>query len=489
MLLPDLDREGPLYSQIYRSIRSAVLRKTLLPKYRLPSTRDLAIELGVSRNTIMQAYDQLLAEGYLEARLGAGTFVAPKIPDEGVIVRTALQRQVRAPSPDLQEHLSEYAKRVAGPATGGLRPLDSRLRIDFRYGVPNLEDFPADEWRVIAAQRMRRPAKESLIYADPAGYRPLRDAIVRYVREHRGIICSADDVTVVNGSQQALDIVARALIDPADRVLMENPCYPGARVAFQALGAKIDHIDVDTEGLDVDRVLRLQHRVKLAYVTPSHQFPTGGVMMLARRLKFLQWAHDSQTFVLEDDYDSEYRYGGRPIEAIQSLDTYGRVVYFGTFSKILAPSLRLGYIISPSALTPTLQRIKSITDRHASLPGQQVLADFIASGEFERHMRRSRTRNDARRQALLKALSQAFGDHVSVQGANAGLHVLLWFKDRPASQIDEIVERAAGRGIGVYSIAPFYVGPLPRAGLLLGYSSLDEVEIIVGVNALARALL
>ncbi|MGA0571349.1 PLP-dependent aminotransferase family protein [Variovorax sp. VNK109] len=488
MMLPPLDGQGSLYTQLYRCIRAAILAKTLLPEHRLPSTRDMATELGVSRNTVLQAYEQLLAEGYLESRLGSGTYVAGRIPDEALAVRKDASKQASVPARVPLRLLSEYARRVVGPESASLMPPDPRLRIDFRYGAPNLDDFPAEEWRALTAQRLRRLGKPSLMYAEPGGHLPLREAIVRYVREHRGINCTAQDVIVVNGSQQALDIVARALLDPGDRVLMENPTYPGARVAFQALGAKIESIPVDSEGLDVNRVMRLQHRAKLAYVTPSHQFPTGGVMMLARRLSFLQWAHDSQAFVLEDDYDSEYRYSGRPIEAIQSLDTYGQVIYLGTFSKILAPSLRLGYIISPPALTATLQRIKSVTDRHTSLLSQEVLAEFIQSGQFERHLRRSRTRNSGRRQALLRALNKAFGDSISVQGENAGLHVLLWFRDRPASQIDDIVQRATAKGIGVYSIAPYYAGTPPRAGLLLGYGSLEEVEIVAGVNALAQAL-
>ena len=488
MMLPTFDGQGALYGQLYRSIRGAILTKALLPEHRLPSSRDLAAELGVSRNTVLQAYEQLLAEGYLESRLGAGTFVSARIPDEALAVRREGVRVGGEPPRLPLRLLSEYVRRAAGPESASLGPPDPGLRIDFRYGAPNLDDFPADEWRALTAQRLRRVGRESLMYADPAGWLALREAIVRYVHEHRGIVCQAADVLVVNGSQQALDIVARALVDPGDRVLMENPTYPGARAAFQALGAKIESVPVDAEGLDVERVRRLQHRVKLAYATPSHQFPTGGTMLLGRRLAFLQWAHDSQAFVVEDDYDSEYRYSGRPIEAIQSLDRHGQVIYLGTFSKILAPSLRLVYIIAPPALAPTLRRIKSLTDRHTSLLGQQVLADFIASGQFERHMRRSRTRNAGRRQALLRALHKAFGDTVSVQGENAGLHVLLWFRDRPAAQTDDIVQRAAARGIGVYSIAPYYSGPPPRAGLLLGYGALQEVEAVAGVNALALAL-
>lgn len=487
MLLPELDRQSPLATQLYRNIKEGVLTGALPPDYRLPSSRELADDLKVSRNTVLCAYDQLLAEGYLESRVGAGTFVAAGIPDQGLRKRRAGKAMQLRPA-KLQARLSALARRLPLGAIGGLRPPDPGLRIDFRYGVPRLEDFPAEDWRMLAARHLRHPQKAELAYAGSAGHLPLREAIARHVWEHRGITCSAEDVIIVNGSQQGLDLVARAVLDPGDRVLMENPTYPGARAIVEAMGAEIDHIGVDQGGLDVEKVRRLQHRVKLAYVTPSHQFPTGGVMRLSRRLSFLQWAHDSDAFVVEDDYDSEYRYTGRPIEAIHALDTYGQVIYLGTFSKILAPALRLGYIISPPPLTATLQQLKSLADRHSSTLAQQVLAEFLSTGLFERHLRRSRTRNASRRQALLKALQRAFGDSVVVEGANAGVHVLMWLKDWPVARIDEIVERAAQRGIGVYSIAPFYNGPPPQAGLLLGYSSLDEIEITAGINALAKAL-
>jgi GntR family transcriptional regulator/MocR family aminotransferase len=487
-MIPALDGRGPLHGQLYRSIRRAILQRTLVPTARLPSTRELARELGLSRNTALRAYEQLLAEGYLEGRPGAGTFVAARIPDDSLTVGADARRRQLLQANRFSGQLSGYARRAGGPPVGGMPTFDPGLRIDFRYGVPNPQDFPARAWRSLTARALRRVDAASLVYGDPAGHRPLREAIVGYVREHRGIVCSADDVIVVNGAQQAIDIVARTLIDPGDRVLMENPTYPGARVVFAALGAALDSVRVGNGGLDVGRVLRLKHRVKLAYVTPSHQFPTGGVMLLSSRLAFLKWAHDRETVVVEDDYDSEYRYGGRPIEAIQSLDTHGQVIYLGTFSKILAPSLRLGYIISPSAMTSALVRVKSITDRHASLLNQQVLADFILSGQFERHMRRSRARNAARRSALLTALGAAFGDRVRVQGENAGLHVLAWFRGRPPAEIDDIVQRAARKGIGVYSIAPYYHGAPPEAGLLMGYGALDEYQIVAGVNALAQAV-
>lgn len=488
MIVPEeIDRSGPLYQQVYKSIRRGVLTGRLKPGTKLPSSRDLSEELRVSRNTVVQAYEQLLAEGYIEGRLGWGTFVAASVPDELLAVHGGAEKQLQHAGTSVANSISAYARRALEQAPLGVRP-NEKLRIDFRYGAANVTDFPTEEWRAITAKHLRTIDRDSLNYSEAGGYAPLREAIVDYVREYRGIHCVARDVIVMSGSQQTLDVVARALVDPGDRVLMENPTYQGARAVFQATGAKIYYASVDNSGLDVQKVLRLQHRMKLAYTTPSHQFPTGGTMLLPRRLSFLQWAHDSGTYVLEDDYDSEYRFEGRPIEAIAALDTYGQVIYSGTFSKILAPSLRIGYLISPPALTEVLLRVKSITDRHVPLLGQQVLATFIKSGQFERHMRRSRARNDSRRKALLKALHAAFGESISIQGENAGLHVTVWFKDLAASETDTIVAKAAKKGIGVYSIAPLYHGALPSAGLLLGYSSLDEFEITAGINAMAQAL-
>ncbi len=301
------------------------------------------------------------------------------------------------------------------------------------------------------------------------------------------MVCDFEQVIIVNGSQQALDLVARLLLDVGDRVVIEEPCYQGARNTFIAMGARVVPIPVDQTGLDVSRLPR-SGNIRLAYVTPSHQFPLGGLLSLPRRLDLLRWAEDTGAHVLEDDYDGEFHYEGRPMQAVQGLDRSGRVLYVGTFSKVLFPSLRLGYIVAPPSLAATTTALKFMMDFHSSTFEQEVLADFIAEGHFERHLRRSRARNAARRAALLEALEEAFGDRIEICGANAGVHVVGWLRDYRSSQLAGLIKRAAGKGLGIYSVAPFYMRQPRLAGVLFGYASLTEREIRAGVRLLREVL-
>jgi GntR family transcriptional regulator/MocR family aminotransferase len=292
---------------------------------------------------------------------------------------------------------------------------------------------------------------------------------------------------VVNGSQQALDLAARLLVDRGDRVVMEEPGYLAARQTFAAAGARILPRPVDDEGLDVSRLPR-KERVRLAYVTPSHQFPTGSILSLARRLELLRWAERAGAYVLEDDYDSEFRYEGRPIAAVQGLDRAGRVLYVGTFSKVLFPSLRIGYVVVPPSLIQALGPVRWLADYHTPTFEQEVLTDFIAEGHFESHLRRTRARCAARRKALVEALHEHLGDRVMVTGANAGIHVAAWLRGMPASALPGLIKRAAARRLGLYPVWPHYVRPPREAGLLLGYASLTEREIRAGVKILAEVV-
>jgi GntR family transcriptional regulator/MocR family aminotransferase len=302
------------------------------------------------------------------------------------------------------------------------------------------------------------------------------------------VMCEADQVLVVNGSQQALDLVARVLLDPGDPVVLEEPHYLGAWWAFHVAGARLIPARVDDEGLDVATLAPSAARARLAYVTPSHQFPTGVVMSLTRRLALLEWARAHEAWVVEDDYDSEYRYEGRPIEAVQGLDRAGRVIYIGTLSKVLFPALRLGYLVLPPALVDACRAAKWVMDRHSPTLEQEVLADFIADGHFERHLRRSRTRYATRRAAVLAALAEHLGERVEVVGANAGVHLLVWLSDVAPRALPRVVEAARREGVGVYPIAPYYFRPPRRAGLILGYAALDERRIREGIARLARVV-
>jgi GntR family transcriptional regulator/MocR family aminotransferase len=321
-------------------------------------------------------------------------------------------------------------------------------------------------------------------YADSQGFVPLREAIADYLRRMRGVRCSPEDIVIVSGSQQGLDLIARVALDPGDVVAIEDPHYRGARHAFEAAGARFIPVAVDDEGLRVED-LPARMRPRLIYTTPSHQFPTGGVLGIPRRLGLLGWASAHGAYILEDDYDAEYQYEHRPVEAIQGLDREGRVIYMGTFSKVLFPALRVGYLVLPPQLLHTVTAAKSLTDWHTPLLSQQALAGFMAEGHFERHLRRSRARNSARRLVVLEEIAKRFGDTVRLQGAAAGVHLLLWLERYPAAAVGELIARARSAGVGVYPVAPYYLRPPAQAGLLLGYASLTEADIRDGIRRLA----
>ena len=483
-MLVALRESGALSNQVYAALRRAILAGELTAGSRLPSSRTLARDLAVSRNTVLLAYDQLLAEGYVHGRTGSGTYVAHVLPDVTSPSDGARARRAAARPPTL----SAFGRRITRLAPAGSRPEDGRLPYDFRYGAPTVGDFPHAVWRRLLARHARAATMTSMTYGPRIGTPELRQAIAAYLRRARAVACDAEQVIVVNGAQQALDLIARVLVDEGDTVVVEEPCYLGARGAFQAAGARVVPTAVDEEGLDVTRLPRAAAKARLAYVTPSHQFPTGVVMSLSRRLALLEWARAPAAWVVEDDYDSEFRFEGRPIEAVQGLDRGGRVIYVGTLSKVLFPALRLGYLVVPPALVDALGATKWITDRHSPTLFQQALADFIAEGHFERHLRRSRTRHAARRAALLAALATHLGDRADVVGANTGKHVLVWLRDVPARAMTVVAAEAQRDGVGVYPVAPFYVKPPRRAGFLLGYTPLDERQIREGIRRLAAAI-
>jgi GntR family transcriptional regulator/MocR family aminotransferase len=469
---------------VYRGLRAAILRGELAPGARLPSTRALAADEGLSRNTVLRAYDQLLGEGYVVGRHGSATRVAAELPaDVAAIARGAARPRRRCPS---VPRLSRYALRLGGErASWAVR--ERPLPYDFRYGRPSFADFPHATWNRVLARRARAAGARDLDYGDPAGLPTLRVAIADYVARARAVECRPEQVVVVYGSQQGLDLVARLLLDPGDRVVLEEPHYAGARRVFQAAGAHLVAVPVDGEGLCVDAI-RPATQMRLACVTPSHQFPTGAVMTLSRRIALLAWAERAGAYVLEDDYDSEYRYAGRPVESLQGLDRSGHVLYLGTFSKVMFPALRLGYLVLPEPLVAPFTAAKALADTGGAGLEQRALADFLNEGHFERHVRRTRARNRVRRAALLAAIAEHLGERAEVAGGGAGLHVLLRLRGMPAAQESALVHRAAAVGVGVYASARCYLGRPPGAGLLLGHGSLTADEIHAGMRRLARVL-
>ncbi|HUA32265.1 MAG TPA: PLP-dependent aminotransferase family protein [Candidatus Binataceae bacterium] len=481
---------GPLYSRVYRALRAEILSGRLRPGLRVPATRTLAAEIGVSRNIAILAYEQLLAEGYLTSRHGAGTFVASELPEDMTNVGDG-KPPPRASDQIAPARLSAYGRRALKESS------DRRLRwnserpplpYDFRYGRPSFVDFPHTTWCRIVARRARHASVRDLDYGPPEGIPELREAIVEYIHRARAVNCDPDQIVIVNGSQQALDIAGRALIDPGNRVVVEEPHYRGAWAVSRAAGANIASVRVDEHGLKVEELAEKHRRARLVIVTPSHQFPTGVTMPLGRRLELLAWAREVGAFIFEDDYDSEFRYSGRPIEALQALDERGCVIYAATFSKLMFPALRMGYLAVPYALVQPFRALKGLLDTGSPMLPQLALLDFIREGHFERHLRRSRARNASRRAAILEAIAKHIGDRAKVSGGDAGLHVLMWLRDIPPKRVDEIRSEARASGVGVYDASPFYARPPKHAGLVLGYASLTEKEINEGIRRLAGVL-
>jgi len=495
-----LDGTGRLYLQVYRALRGEILGGRLASGERVPSTREIAKLLHVSRNTAVMAYEQLLAEGYLEARVGAaGTVVAAVLPPDGSVWRPALARpaglvSARRASPVVSAAGKRFLRSARACSKSlGLSKLTweltpERMRYDFRPGRPSFADLPYALWCRLLGARARHASLPDLEYGPPAGRRELREAISTRLRRLRGLDADPDRIVIVNGTQQALDLICRVLLNPGDRVLMEEPHYTGARCAFMAAGAELVFSPVDDHGMRIPRPGPGKRACRLAYVTPSHQFPTGAVLSVERRLELLAWASRLGAFIVEDDYDGEYRYDGQPLQALGGFDREGRTIYLGTFSKILFPALRLGYLVLPKSLVEAFVATKAVGDTGTAVLEQLALADFINTGHFDRHLRRTTASNAARRKALVLALRQQFGDRVEICGANAGLHVFAWVKGKSGGSIKEASDRAGKAGVGLYTADPFYAKPPDRTAILLGYAALRERDIREGVRRLAAAL-
>lgn len=484
-MLLTLDGEGALYLQIYRALKQQILGGRLKAGVRLPASRVLATNLGVSRNVILQAYDQLKAEGFISGRVGAGTRVAKQLFLTDDLAHIAADKPGAVPTPEVRlttraaiglEHWRTRSRSGTAAAKPGLH--------DFRYGDVEVDPHTERVWRRLSSHLFTARVHQ---YGDPQGDAGLREIIADYARTGRGCHCTADQVCIVNGSQQALDILARLFISPGTRVIMEEPGYLGARTVFQAAGATLVPVAVDREGIDPGGFSGESITRGMIYVTPSHQFPTGSILSLSRRLALLEWAERRDCFIVEDDYDGEFRYAGRPIPALQGLDRSGRTLYVGTFSKVLFPGLRLGYVILPIHLVEPFVAQRWLCDRHTATHQQRVLATFIGEGHYERHLRRMRKRYEARRGLLIDALARAFGNEIELHGTNAGLHLLVWFREASlVTRESELVEAARAVGVGVYPVSPLYQEPPPRLGLLFGYGGIDESQIAVGIARLRQ---
>ncbi len=468
--------------RIYELLRAQIADGSLPPGGRAPSTRALAAELGVSRTTVTAVYEQLAAEGFLATASGRAARVASTLAPAAP---AAARRSQRAAAP-----LSVFGQRVGTMALSAL-PANEPAAIDFLYGAIASGDFPTLAWRRAYLAALLNPPSR-LYYAAPEGDASLRRALQGYLGRARGLRCDAEQIVIVHGSQQAIDLCARVLLDAADTFVFEDPGYLMARRCFEATGARLHPVPVDTQGLDTDQLPR-DGQARLAYVTPSHQFPLGGTLPIARRQALLRWAGQQRAWVVEDDYDGEFRYGQRPIDALQAIDTDGRVIYVGTFSKALSPQMRLGYLVLPPALVTPFRQAKRLTDRHAPLLEQRALATLIDDGAYERHVRRIRRENERRRSALLDAVARHLPGHAQVQGAAAGLHLVLWLPLLRPQDEPGLVEGARRHGVGVYAVSGLFASPPGRwpgrpAGLVVGYASLDAADIEAGICGLAQAV-
>ena len=473
-----------MYRQLYDWFRRAIIAGQLRPGQRVPSTRSLAAELNVSRIPVLNAYEQLLAEGYLETFVGAGTCVASSIPDDTLSLKDG---KARKGGEGVALKLGSRRMSRRGVAMTQL-PTQSWLNIvgAFRASLPALDHFPIGIWSKLVARHARRPARGIMAYGGAMGYLPLRAAIAEYLGAVRAVRCEASQIMVTTGSQQGLQLSAQVLLDPNDRVWIEEPGYPSARQAFIAAGAHLIPVPVDEEGMKVAEMIRRGHNARAVYITPSHQYPMGMTMSATRRMLLLNWAVRTGAWIIEDDYDSEYRFGSRPIASLQGLDTDARVIYVGTFSKVMFPALRVGYLVVPRDLVPAFSAARDAADVFSATLYQAVLTDFIREGHFARHIRRMRMLYMERRRALVKAIRAEMGDLLAVTGGEAGMHLTALLP--PGTNDVAVSKRAAQKGISATPLSTCYLRPPARVGLILGYAGVSAHQIHDGIRKLKMTM-
>lgn len=467
-----------LYRWLYEELRAAILEGRLHPGSRLPATRDLASSYHLSRATIVTAFEQLKSEGYVEGKAGSGTYVSQVLPEQLLQVgRLRAEKRL----PHRRVPFSSYARRLQ-PFRGST-PRPPRA---FRPNQPALDLFPTTLWAQVASRRLRRVSASLLAGGEALGYRPLREAVADYLNTSRGVKCSADQVLIVSGAQEALDRTARVLLNPGEPVWMEEPGYPGASVVFRAIGAKICSVPVDDEGLDLQAGLRRWRRARLVYVTPAHQFPLGVTMSLRRRLALLEWARRSGTLIFEDDYDSEYRYSGRPIPAMQGLDRSGVVVFSGSFTAVLFPALRLGYLVVPPDMVDIFAAAESVSTHHPPLLEQAVLCDFITEGHFARHIRAMRELYAERLSVLLELAREKLSGLLEISSVEAGLQTVGWLEKNLSAK--HVAIAAAEGDVEIVPLRDYAYGRSRKNAVILGFAAVEPRELRRGAEELAIAV-
>ncbi|HTW63705.1 MAG TPA: PLP-dependent aminotransferase family protein [Bryobacteraceae bacterium] len=483
MIAVDRKSEKPLHRQIYDAFRAMILERSLQPGQQIPSTRALADELGISRIPTLDAYAQLLAEGYIESRSGAGTFVKSSLSDQFLSVRPQVADVVEGAGSDA---ISRFARLLPVERTPWFPSSGA-----FSVGQIAYDHFPFRVWSDLVTHHARRVHASAMNYADPMGSEQFREVIAAYLRTARAVRCEASQIMVVNGSQHALDLSARVLLDSDTPVWMEEPGYELLRHTLTLSGCRLIPVPVDSEGLDVGAGVKLCRKARAAFVSPSHQYPLGATMSAARRLQLLEWAHHSNAWIVEDDYDSEYRYESMPVASMQGLDPGARVIYIGTFSKTLFPSLRLGYIVIPPALVARFLAVRRANDLFPSHLYQAALADFISRGHFTRHVRKTRQLYAERRTALAEALQQEFATEIEnsqmqILGAEAGMHLVVTLP--PGLSDRKIAMRAAQEGLWLWPLSSAYAGADVRQGFILGFGGTRADDMLHQVRRLRKAV-
>jgi GntR family transcriptional regulator/MocR family aminotransferase len=477
-------RKLPMFRQLYDQIRKAILEGRVKSECRIPSSRDLMEQLGVSRTTVVSAIEMLIAEGYLVTSHGRGTFVSSDIPDEQVKPQRIVAEESSKNS-SASNHLGQYGKSLLKLGRANLHTGESH---PFCPGEPALDEFPLDVWSRIVRRIWKSIDPRKLSYGEPAGYGPLRVQVADYLSVRRGVSCDPSQVMIVNGTQQAVDIVARISLDHGDEVLFENPGYVSARDAFSKRGAKVLPMNVGASGANVEEAIRKHGDARLAYVTPSHQYPLGVTLPIEKRLALIRWANESQSLILEDDYDSEYRYSQQPLPCMQGLDQGARTIYVGSFSKVVFPALGLGYAIVPTSMVTAFENALRLVSRLGSQVDQIALSEFIREGHFVRHLRRMRKTHALRREVFVAELKKRLSDKLEVIGTPAGLHCTSIIKTKQ-SDID-LVARFAEMGVVARALSEYYLPGTPKRlrknGLVFGFAASEPQRIRKRIREIAE---
>jgi GntR family transcriptional regulator/MocR family aminotransferase len=473
----------PKHRQIYEKMRQAILNGEIQAKARIPSSRFLAAQLGVSRMTVVNAYDQLFAEGYLEGKIGAGTFVASELPEE--LLHTSEMRTVKKAAFARELNLSGQGKQMARNLDDVLREHSANKPVPFQNGLTAIDSFPFDTWSKISS-RWNRHAPPTLANGDLAGFHPLRRAIAGHLKSVRGLTCEPEQVIITAGAQQALALISAVFLEPNDEVWIEDPGYASARNLFSLSRTKLIPVPVDEDGLNLKAGLELSKKPKLIYVTPSHQYPLGVTMSVARRLSLIETARQTGAWIIEDDYDSEYRYSGHPLASLQGLDQDGRVLYVGTFSKTIFPSLKLGCLVVPPDLIDVFTTARLLSGAHSPLVDQAILAEFISEGHFSRHVRRMRTLYEKRQQILVEEVERNLKGLLEIKADDAGMHLVGWLPDNFDDK--EVSQKAAAENIRLAPISDHCIRTFPRNGLVFGYAAFDAKQIRSGIAKLTQVL-